>query len=104
MRAWHQPVELPGMQSDLPGDSAFPMRVRGRLAGALVCAAKRSGESYAPDERDALRVLAHSVGLALDILEVEALRREVAGMFARTGSTGAAANEISDAASRVWGI
>lgn len=83
MRAWHQPVELPGMHSDLPGDSAFPMRVRGQLAGALVCAAKRSGESYAPDERDALRVLAHAVGVALDILEIEALRREVAGMFAR---------------------
>ena len=90
MRAWHQPVELPGMHSDLPGDSAFPMRVRGQLAGALVCAAKRSGESYAPDERDALRVLAHAVGVALDILEVEALRREVAGVLARTGSTGAA--------------
>jgi hypothetical protein len=84
MRAWHQPVELPGMRSDLPGDSAFPMRTRGQLAGALVCAAKRSGESYAPDERDALRVLAHAVGVALDILEVEALRREVAGVLAGT--------------------
>jgi hypothetical protein len=89
MRAWHQPVELPGMRSDLPGDSAFPLRVRGRLTGALVCAAKRSGESYAPDERDALRVLAHAVGQALDILEVEALRRELAGVLARAGSTGA---------------
>ena len=89
MRAWHQPVELPGMRSDLPGDSAFPLRVRGRLTGALVCAAKRSGESYAPDERDALRVLAHAVGQALDILEVEALRRELTGVLARAGSTGA---------------
>ena len=63
--------------------------VRGRLTGALVCAAKRSGEGYAPDERDALRVLARAVGQALDILEVEALRRELAGVLARAGSTGA---------------
>lgn len=95
MRAWHQPVELAGMQSDLPGDSAFPMRVRGHLCGALVCAAKRSGEGYAPDERDALRVLAHAIGVALDMLEVERLRRELADALTRAGSTSGVPNTIS---------
>jgi GAF domain len=78
MRAWHQPLEMHDGRSRLPGDIAFPMTVRGRLAGAVVCALKRSGEAYAPDERDAVRVLAHEVGLALDALEVTHLRRELA--------------------------
>jgi GAF domain len=78
MRAWHQPLEMHDGRSRLPGDIAFPMTVRGKLAGAVVCALKRSGEAYAPDERDAVRVLAHEVGLALDALEVTQLRRELA--------------------------
>jgi hypothetical protein len=78
MRAWHQPLEMQDGRSRLPGDIAFPMTVRGNLAGVVVCALKRSGEAYAPDERDAVRVLAHEVGLALDALEVRQLRRELA--------------------------
>jgi hypothetical protein len=80
MRAWHHPLEMQDGRSRLPGDMAFPMTVRGQLAGAIVCAFKRSGEAYAPDERDAVRVLAHEVGLALDALEVTRLRRELARM------------------------
>jgi hypothetical protein len=80
MRAWHQPLEMQDGRSRLPGDFAFPMTVRGKLAGAVVCALKRSGEAYAPDERDAVRVLAHEVGLALDALEVTQLRRELASI------------------------
>jgi hypothetical protein len=78
MRAWHHPMEMQDGRSRLPGDMAFPMTVRGQLAGAIVCGFKRSGEAYAPDERDAVRVLAHEVGLALDALEVTRLRRELA--------------------------
>jgi hypothetical protein len=78
MRAWHQPLEMQDGRSHLPGDIAFPMTVRGHLAGVVVCALKRSGEAYAPDERDAVRVLAHEVGLALDALGVTQLRRELA--------------------------
>lgn len=78
MRAWHQSLETHDGRSRLPGDIAFPMTVRGQLAGAIVCAFKRNGEAYAPDERDAVRVLAHEVGLALDALEVTRLRRELA--------------------------
>jgi len=69
MRAWHKPVDLHTQpHSALRGDMAFPMVSRGRLIGALVCAPKREGESYAPDESDALRALAHGVGMALDTL------------------------------------
>lgn len=41
---------------------------RGRLIGALVLGAKRSGEPYAPDESDAIRQLTDGIGAALDIL------------------------------------
>jgi hypothetical protein len=39
--------------------------------GALVCGPKRDGETYAPDESDALLALAHGVGSALDVLEAK---------------------------------
>jgi hypothetical protein len=86
MRAWHEPLEMHDGRSQLPGDVAFPMTVRGQLAGAIVCAFKRSGEAYAPDERDAVRVLAHEVGLALDALEMSRLRRELVRIAADSGS------------------
>ena len=71
MRSSRQPVDLHGLGSTLHGEYAFPMVARGTLLGALVCGAKRGGEPYAPDERDALRVLAHEVGMALDSLSRE---------------------------------
>jgi hypothetical protein len=38
------------------------------LVGALVLGPKRSGESYAPDESNAIMQLAREVGAALHIL------------------------------------
>jgi hypothetical protein len=49
------------------------MSARGRLVGVLAIGPKRLGESYAPDEREAIAQLAHGVGIALDVLTV---RRE----------------------------
>jgi hypothetical protein len=50
------------------GEFAFPMISRGDLVGALICGPKRDGETYAPDESEALLALAHGVGTALDTL------------------------------------
>ncbi|HVA29356.1 MAG TPA: hypothetical protein VNF68_14340, partial [Candidatus Baltobacteraceae bacterium] len=73
LSAWGRPVDLHGVaESKLPGELAFPMTSRGRLVGALVCGPKRDGETYAPDESDALLALAHGVGGALDVLGAEA--------------------------------
>ena len=53
---------------------------RGDLVGVLICGAKRDEEAYAPDESEALLVLAHGVGTALDTLstqrngEIESIR------------------------------
>lgn len=68
LRAWHEPLDLHTVQSEIHGEYAFPMSARGILLGALVVQTKKSGESYAPDELDALKTLAHATGSALDSL------------------------------------
>ena len=68
LRASMQPVDLHQRVGALRGEYAFPMSARGQLVGILVCGAKRHGEPYAPDEREALAKVAHGVGGALDAL------------------------------------
>jgi GAF domain-containing protein len=68
MRASGNAVDLHGRDGALQGEYAFPMIARGTLIGTLVCGVKRGAEPYAPDEREALRTVAHGVGLALDAL------------------------------------
>jgi hypothetical protein len=69
LRAWNKPIDLHVFpDSQLRGEFAFPMISRGNLVGALICGPKRDGEAYAPDESEALLVLAHGVGTALDTL------------------------------------
>lgn len=79
MRAWHGPVHHRSFfDSRLCGEDAFPMIVRGQLAGFLVCGSKLSHEALAPDERDALRVLARDAGIALDSLRISRIEAELA--------------------------
>ena len=91
LRAWHSVLDLHTVQTEIPGEWAYPMVARGRLVGALVLGAKRSGESYAPDESAAIAQLAHSVAGALEILSLKSdeatvtdaiagLRRELAAL------------------------
>jgi hypothetical protein len=68
LRTFHEPLDLHSTQTQLPGEIAYPMAARGRLVGALVVGPKTSGETYAPDESDAIAQLAHAVGIALDAL------------------------------------
>ncbi len=83
MRTWHNPVHGQAfMDSRLCGDDAFPMMVRGQLAGFLACGTKLSHESLAPDERDALRVLARDAGIALDSLRIARIEAELAFLSA----------------------
>lgn len=56
----------------------LPLLARGQLAGFLACGPKRSGESYAPDERDALLQIARGVATALDGVRLTALEQKVA--------------------------
>jgi hypothetical protein len=86
LRAWHKPVDLHEVKdSELRGEFAFPMISRGDLVGALICGPKHDGESYAPDESEALLALAHGVGMALDAL-VESQRycRRISGEKTRS--------------------
>ena len=69
LRAWNKPIDLHAFpSSQLRGDRAFPMVSRGQFVGALICGPKCDGESYAPDESEALLALAHAVGITFDAL------------------------------------
>jgi hypothetical protein len=68
LRTWHRKLDLHGIDTQLEGEFAYPMVSRGRLIGALLLGPKRSLESYAPDESDAIEDLAHHVGGVLDVL------------------------------------
>jgi hypothetical protein len=68
LRASREVVPLRGVTTQLHGEFCFPMAAGGRLLGALVVGPKRLGESFAPDERDAIAALAHGVGVALALL------------------------------------
>ena len=98
MRATHKPVELHNYKTELTGEFAFPMVARGALFGMLVCGEKTDGETYAPDEFDAIETLAYNVGTAVDALGqggdepvyeriVEELRRGFAALEARLERT-----------------
>jgi hypothetical protein len=76
--ATRQPVDLHDVETAVPGDFAFPMFARNRLVGVLVCDGKAEGAAaYAPDELDAIGNVAHAAGLALDLLRIESLEREL---------------------------
>ncbi len=77
MRTWNDPVDMHDGTS-VPGVTAFPMTVRGQLAGFLACGEKATHEALAPDERDALRVLARDAGIALDSLRIARIKQELA--------------------------
>ncbi|MBV8149158.1 MAG: hypothetical protein JO092_08710, partial [Candidatus Eremiobacteraeota bacterium] len=68
MRTWREPVDLNNYDTSLRGEMAFPMLAHGAFVGAVLCGPKRTGERYAPDEIEAIRDLAHGVGLAIDNL------------------------------------
>jgi hypothetical protein len=70
------------------GDALLlPLSTRGQLAGFIACGPKTSGESFAPDERDALMQLAHGVAVALDGVRLTALEAEVSRLRAALPST-----------------
>jgi hypothetical protein len=80
MRTWHAAVDPHESASALRGELALPMMVRGSLSGFLLCGAKETHEAFAPDERDALGVLARDAGLALDSLRVRIIERELVSL------------------------
>jgi hypothetical protein len=85
LRSGRLPVKLRDTGTALHGEYAFPMVVRGTLTGALIVAAKRTGETYDPVERDLLAEIAERAGIALDALQTVAIRRELEELRAATG-------------------
>lgn len=108
LRANPHPLDLHGTETALRGDIAFPMTARGRLLGIVVLGARRSGETYAPDETSAISQLALSTGAALDVFatrnrngkaggdvvaSIDALRHELSAAVKALQSEIAAANQ-----------
>ena len=58
------------------GAIAFPLAVRGRLRGALVCALPAGDAEFAPDETEALERFATRLAIARDDLLAQALQQE----------------------------
>jgi hypothetical protein len=93
LRTWHRRLDLHGVNTQFAGEFAYPMISRGRLIGALLLGPKRSQESYAPDESDAIEDLADHVASVLDVLgrsassddavltELKALQRALTDQF-----------------------
>jgi hypothetical protein len=82
MRSRRVIAELHSLQSSLPGTLGFPMIVRGELIGMLLCGPKVEDETYAPDERDALSLVATGVAHALDGLRIADLEQTVERLLA----------------------
>ncbi len=76
LRATGSPVAIRA-ESDLIGAIAFPLTVRGRLRGALVCDLPSADEDFAPDERQALADLAVRACVVREDLLAEQLRAEL---------------------------
>jgi len=86
LRASRTLVKLRGVDSAISGEYCFPMSAGGRLVGALVVGPKRFGESFAPDERDAIAQMAHGVGVALALLGATGKARDGAREVSFAGS------------------
>lgn len=71
LQTTREPLDLRDVETEMPGEFAYPMLARGKLVGVLSLGLKRSGEAYAPDESDAIAQLAHDAGSALDVLSME---------------------------------
>lgn len=71
LKTWHKPIDPHHYESRLGGALAVPMIARGRLIGVLVLGERTGGESYAPDEVEAISQFAHGVGSALDALSAK---------------------------------
>ncbi len=84
MKTWHDAIELHAYATAISGEYAFPMLAHGQLLGVIVCDAKTNGEAYAPDEIDALKTVAHGVGVAFHSLDraagdsIASLRADIA--------------------------
>ena len=68
MKTWHDAIDLHGYTTAIQGEYAFPMLAHGELIGVIACDARTNGEAFAPDEIDALKTVAHGVGVALHSL------------------------------------
>lgn len=88
LRSEMAPLFVDRTHSALRGELVLPMCHRGMLDGFALVGSKRRGESYRPDEVDALGFAAHQIGLDLHALRVDALQRELSELERKAGRQG----------------
>lgn len=71
LKTWHKPLDPHRCETALRGALALPMVARGRLLGVLILGERARGEAYAPDDIEALSLVAQGAGAALDALRAE---------------------------------
>jgi hypothetical protein len=82
-RSWLERAAFPLLTQ---ADVAFPMIVRGRLIGMLLCTLPERAEPLSPEEFDAIAFLMRETGatlVAMDAADAQRLREEVLAMKAR---------------------
>jgi hypothetical protein len=86
LKTWHKPLDPHHYDSELRGALAVPMVSRARVLGVVLLGERAGGESYAPDEIEALAQFAHGVGSSIDALSTRsdgmlvALQQSMASM------------------------
>jgi hypothetical protein len=75
MRTTRKVVDLHAVTTKLEGEFGYPLFARGQMLGVMVLGPKRSGESYAPDESDAIEKVASAVASTLDALALSDSQR-----------------------------
>lgn len=85
MRTDLKPFFIEPMATALPGELVLPMCHRGILDGFVLVGSKRRGQSYRPDEFEALAFAAHQVGLDLHALRVDTLEQELRELERKAG-------------------
>jgi len=75
MRAHHEPVDIEGSVTAVPGVRAYPMILAGRLMGFVATGEREGGEAMPPDIDEAVKQVCLSTASALAAIETDVMRR-----------------------------
>jgi hypothetical protein len=76
MRARHEPVDIKGDVTEIPGVCAYPLVLAGRLFAVLATGGREGGESMPPDIDGAVQRVCASVASAMAAIETDRIRRD----------------------------
>ncbi len=78
LRAHDKALQVRAGADALSAAWAFPMSQRGKLVGFMLLGPLRNGDSYRPDQIEAIEAAVHKVGIDFHALRIEGLESELA--------------------------